>query len=216
MQPSPDVTTRALATSRRRQAILDAALECFSTLGYEQTTLANIRARAGASTGSIYHHFGSKEHIASSLYLDGVRQTQAVGLQALLRTRTARTGVAAQVGAYIDWVVEHPAMARFLFTMRHAPFVEDQESAIDAFNRGVQERAARWIADRVSAGDLPDIEPSLRWAIIFGPCRHWAGAWLRGGTATSPEEAKRVLAAAVYGALRALISERSSQPPARC
>src|SRR5690349_25121687 len=87
---------RASATGARRQAILDAALECFSTLGYDQTTLADIRARSGASTGSIYHHFGSKERIAASLYLDGIHQTQAAGMAALLRTRTGRTGVAAQ------------------------------------------------------------------------------------------------------------------------
>ena len=113
-------------------------------LGYEQTTLADIRQRTGASTGSIYHHFRSKEHIAASLYLDGVRQTQEAGVTALLRTRTARTGVAAQVGAYIDWVVEHPSMARFLFAMRHGPFVDEEEEAtIDRFNRDAHERAAR-------------------------------------------------------------------------
>ena len=121
MTPSPGTRSRAESTRRRRQAILDAALECFSAIGYDHTTLADIRAKAGASTGSIYHHFGSKEHIAANLYLEGVRQTQEAGLEALLRTKTARTGVTAQVGAYIDWVVEHPAMARFLFAMRHAP-----------------------------------------------------------------------------------------------
>ena len=133
---------------RRRNAILDAALECFATLGYDQTTLADIRERAGASTGSIYHHFGSKEQIAASLYVDGVRQTQEAGLAALLRTRTTRSGIAALVGAYIDWVVEHPAMARFLFAMRHAPFVDDtNEATIDDLNRDVRTRAARWMAD---------------------------------------------------------------------
>ena len=113
--------SRALSTQRRRQAILDAALECFSTIGYDQTTLADMRRKAGASTGSIYHHFGSKERIAASLYLDGLRQTQEAGLAALLHTRTARTGIGAQVGAYIDWVVDHPALATFLFAMRRAP-----------------------------------------------------------------------------------------------
>lgn len=201
----PEPGARAAATGARRQAILDAALECFSTLGYDQTTLADIRARSGASTGSIYHHFGSKERIAASLYLHGVRQTQVAGLTALLRTRTARTGVAAQVGAYIDWVVEHPELARYLFAMRHAPFLDDDEPEIDALNREVHERAAAWVADRVAAGDLPDIEPAVRSALIFGPCRHWAGSWLRGATTTSPELAKRQLATAADAALRSFL-----------
>ncbi len=202
---SIDPSPRAEATRQRRQAILDAALECFSTIGYEQTTLADIREKAGASTGSIYHHFGAKEQIAASLYLEGVRQTQEAGLEALLRSRTGRTGVAAQVAAYIDWVVEHPAMARFLFGMRHAPFLTTEEATIGTLNDETRERATRWIADRVAAGELPDIEPSMRWALVLGPCRHWAGSWLRGTTRTSPEEAKRQIATAAYAGLRALI-----------
>jgi AcrR family transcriptional regulator len=201
---APESAGRASSTRRRRQAILDAALECFSTLGYDQTTLADIRKKAGASTGSIYHHFGSKEQIAANLYLDGIRQTQEAGIHALLRTRTARTGVAAQVGAYIDWVVANPTLATFLFSTRRAPFLDQDEPSISALNADVSERAARWIAARVAAGELPDLEPSLRRALIFGPCRHWAGAWLRGTTATSPAEAKRQIAAAAYASLQAL------------
>lgn len=196
---------RALSTQRRRQAILDAALECFSTIGYDQTTLADIRRKAGASTGSIYHHFGSKERIAASLYLDGLRQTQEAGLAALLHTRTARTGIGAQVGAYIDWVVDHPALATFLFAMRRAPFLDDDEPAIAELNTDTHERAARWIADRVAAGELPDLEPAMRWALVYGPCRHWAGSWLRGTTTTSPDVAKRQISTAVHAALQALI-----------
>lgn len=196
--------SRSEATQQRRQAILDAALECFSTIGYDQTTLADIRKKADASTGSIYHHFGSKERIAASLYLEGVRQTQQAGVEALLRTRTGRTGIAAQVAGYVDWVVDHPAMARFLFGMRHAPFLGDEEATIATLNTETQARVAEWIDARVAAGELPDIEPSLRWALVFGPCRHWAGSWLRGTTTVSPDDAKRQIAAAVYAGLHAL------------
>ena len=66
-------------------------------------------------------------------------------------------------------------------------------------------RAAKWLAERVAAGELPDLEPALRWAIVFGPCRHWAGSWLRGTTTTSPEDAKRTISTAVVAALRALL-----------
>ena len=200
-----EVSPRSASAARRRQAILEAALGCFSTIGYDRTTLADIRERAGASTGSIYHHFGSKERIAAELYLQGVRQTQEAGIDALLRSRTARTGIAAQVASYVDWVVAHPDYARFLFSTRHERFLEDEEPEIAARNVEAHQRAARWIADRVAAGELPDIEPALRWALVFGPCRHWAGSWLRGTTSTTPTEAKRVLAVAALGALQALL-----------
>lgn len=197
-------TPRADATRRRRQAILDAALDCFATLGYDRTTLADIRARANASTGSIYHHFESKEQIAASLYLQGVAETQQAGVEALLRTSTAEDGVAAQVESYIDWVVANPAKARFLLGMRHERFLDDHEPAIDQLNDETQQRTARWYAERIAAGDLPDVDPSIRRALVFGPCRHWAGAWLRGAPAASPQQAKRQIARGAYAALRAL------------
>ena len=94
--------------------------------------------------------------------------------------------------------------------MRHAPFLEGEEATIDVLNREVHERAARWLADRVAAGELPDLEPTMRSAIVFGPCRHWAGSWLRGITSTSPEEAKRTITKAIDAALQALLLDRSS------
>jgi AcrR family transcriptional regulator len=192
------------ATNRRRQAILDAALACFSTVGYDQTTLADIRRRAGASTGSIYHHFGSKEQIAGSLYLDAVRATQAHGVAALLRTRTARTGIHALVHSYLDWVEANPDRARFLLWMRHAEFVAPGEPEIDALNAEVERRVHDWYAQRITAGELPDVDPSIRRALVFGPCRHWASRWLAGDTTLTVAQAKRQLAPAAYAALMAL------------
>lgn len=192
------------ATSRRRRAILDAALECFSTVGYDQTTLADIRQRAGASTGSIYHHFGSKEQIAGSLYLDAIRATQDHGMAALLRTRTGRTGIHALVHSYLDWVEANPDRARFLLWMRHAEFVVPGEPEIDALNAQVRRRSQEWFAKRIAAGELPDVDPSIRRALVFGPCRHWASRWLAGDTTLTVAQAKRQLAPAAYAALMAL------------
>ena len=149
--------------------------------------------RSGASTGSIYHHFGSKERIAASLYLEGVRQTQVAGIDALLRTRTARTGVAAQVGSYIDWVVEQPG-ARPL-PLRHAP------RAVPRRRRAGDRRLERRRPTRSAAGSRTGWPPAssptsnrrCAGRLVFGPCRHWAGSWLRGTTTTSPEQAKRII-----------------------
>ena len=52
--------------SERRQAILDVALELF--LDDDGTaTIEEICRRSGASNGSVYHHFGSKDGIAGEL-----------------------------------------------------------------------------------------------------------------------------------------------------
>jgi AcrR family transcriptional regulator len=43
-----------------RAALIDAALEEFSTKGYEATTVASIAERAGVTTGALYAHFAGK------------------------------------------------------------------------------------------------------------------------------------------------------------
>ena len=51
----------------RREEILTAALSCFLDKGFERTTLGDIRARSGASTGSIYHFFAGKRDLFGQL-----------------------------------------------------------------------------------------------------------------------------------------------------
>lgn len=52
---------------RSRAQILEAALELFSHRGYRATSVRDIAARAGVSTGNVYHHFADKESIFLTL-----------------------------------------------------------------------------------------------------------------------------------------------------
>jgi AcrR family transcriptional regulator len=52
---------QAAKTESRRQLILDAALDCFVTLGYARTTSDRIAQRAGVSRGAMVHHFPTKQ-----------------------------------------------------------------------------------------------------------------------------------------------------------
>ena len=58
--------TSNITTETRRKAILEAALKSFSTKGFTETTMEDIKRLSGASTGSIYHHFENKEMLAQA------------------------------------------------------------------------------------------------------------------------------------------------------
>lgn len=51
-----------------RAAILEAALEMFLELGYEQTTMRAIAERAKVALGNAYYYFHSKEHLIQAFY----------------------------------------------------------------------------------------------------------------------------------------------------
>jgi len=50
-------------TEAKRQAILDEATQAFRELGYEGTSMSEIRARVGGSKATLYNHFASKDEL---------------------------------------------------------------------------------------------------------------------------------------------------------
>jgi AcrR family transcriptional regulator len=185
---------------------LDAAVACFSQLGYEQTTMAHVRQRAGASTGSIYHHFKSKEQLARALYLEGIREAQANGLAVLIKQRSTERGIMALVSSYLDWVDTHREWARFLLSMRHAEFMVSAEGELSAMNRATERAALDWLEQRIAAGELPRLDPVLFRALVYAPVGHFARSYLAGKTTVPMAEARVLLARATWHALQGLLS----------
>jgi len=58
---------QAEKSQRSREQILEAALELFSHHGFGATSVRDIAARAGVSTGNVYHHFPDKDTIFRTL-----------------------------------------------------------------------------------------------------------------------------------------------------
>lgn len=56
--------------SDRRQEVLEVAKRLFAERGVRQTTVREIGANAGILSGSLYHHFGSKDDIVDDLLRD--------------------------------------------------------------------------------------------------------------------------------------------------
>jgi AcrR family transcriptional regulator len=64
-QPVAKVSERGAAT---RAALLVAAREVFTTEGYAQAGVTDIVDKAGASVGSLYHHFSGKADLYLTLF----------------------------------------------------------------------------------------------------------------------------------------------------
>ena len=60
-------TGRAAST---RGGLLHAAREVFSGSGFAEASIADVVSRAGASVGSLYHHFGGKAELYLALFED--------------------------------------------------------------------------------------------------------------------------------------------------
>lgn len=77
-----DATKRREAAARTRRAILDAALELFSTRGYTATSMSAIAARADVALDTVYASVGRKPQLARLLVETAISgTTQAVSAE---------------------------------------------------------------------------------------------------------------------------------------
>ena len=157
------------------QAVLDAALELFSTQGYRATPLRQIAERAGISVGNIYHHFPDKEAIYSRLierYWERVLDPDLPLNQIFARARFPDD--IEEMAAAIEKVVGDNAAHILLI---YVDVIEFGGQHIRAFYEGMAARYqsvyATRLAERQAAGELGSVDPMIgvmvatRWLFYF-------------------------------------------------
>lgn len=70
-----DDRTRQARGSQRRQEILDAAVELFSTKGYRGTGIGALAERVGLTDAGVLYYFGSKERLLHEVVAERTRAT---------------------------------------------------------------------------------------------------------------------------------------------
>lgn len=124
-----------------RSALLAAAREVFTTEGYAQAGVTEIVARAGASVGSLYHHFSGKADLYLALF-EELNNDQAERTRAAIR-RARDRGVTdpkqlflAGAREYLDVCIEQRELFR-LFVGGDGP---------PGFNLVRRQRLTDWVS----------------------------------------------------------------------
>jgi AcrR family transcriptional regulator len=191
------------ARGGRRREILRAALASFEELGYEASTIEDIRRRSRASIGSIYHHFGGKAGIAAALYAEGLADYQAGLLMRMRRARTARALVKAVVRHHLDWAEANPAWARYLMAMRRLEAVAAIELRLRELNQGFIREAGALLRPHTDAGEIAALRIEILLTLLFGPAQEFLRLWFSGRTELGLGQARELLAEAAWKAVRA-------------
>ncbi len=191
----------------RRQEILNAALACAAQAGVDAVSIDGVRARCGASVGSIYHHFGSKEGMVAALFFD-IFEAQSRSIQAQLDAAVGvEAGVQALVTGYLDWVVAQPVHARFLFQARSPVATGPRSAELAEAARGRNQALVAWFEPHRQGGALRDLPCELMPSLVMGPVQSYCRAWLSErsgqGALPSPEVYRSELAVAAWRAVRA-------------
>ncbi|MDG9670790.1 TetR/AcrR family transcriptional regulator [Hahella sp. CR1] len=162
----------------RRDDILNAALKCFTQHGIAATTIDMIRAESGASVGSVYHHFGSKEAIAAALYMLGMEDHFAQLKDALAECATAEEGVKSVVRVYIEWITQNPDWARYIFGSRGEALSEEQQQKLKQDNKRHFTYLKDWFTPYLENGQIRALPFDLYHSLLIGPAQDYARHWL--------------------------------------
>ncbi len=106
---------RALTKAANRSAILDAAREVFSEMGFEAATVRDIIRRTGLSVGAFYNYYRSKEEVFDALADDGARRFRPILQAQSAQATDFPSYLRAAVGAYFNFLAtEHELWTRGL------------------------------------------------------------------------------------------------------
>jgi len=77
------------STENVRADFLDAARAVFAKRGFSEASVTEVVERAGASVGSLYHHFGSKTDLFLALWQQYHQEQLLIAKEAVARARAA-------------------------------------------------------------------------------------------------------------------------------
>jgi AcrR family transcriptional regulator len=128
--------------SERREHLVRLAAELFAEKGYQATTVRNIADEAGILSGSLYHHFDSKESIVDEILTSFFDALTAANQAALERGGDPRTVLAELVRICFGTLVPHRAA---IMVMQNDWNYLRQFDRFDYLSRSEEDTERMWV-----------------------------------------------------------------------
>ena len=174
--------TRRRAHSKKDKALkqkklLDAALELFTTNGYNGTAIETITDRAGESTGTFYLYFRNKVDIYRALNREGIQILDAMVRDAVSWPGMNSVGrISAAIQAYYRFFTEYRGYYQIIHILHigQRDFSKNMEN-VEQLNQ-MAEQLLRFLAsvieDGIAAGELNPVDPwqatHVLWRMLDG------------------------------------------------
>jgi AcrR family transcriptional regulator len=209
-------TARALTTDDGTpQRIERAALELFDRNGVEATGIQQVCRRSGATVGSVYHHFGSKDGLVRVLFNKGLGHYRAGLAAAVSSAPDARSWVVSLVTFHLCWAADNPAWARLIHRVRHAPAVRAREEHVRSQTGQFLREMAEPLMAHVASGAIRRLPRELYVPLLLGPAQQLVQQWADGRIAVDLAAVAPQVAQAAWRAVAAaepLVTKAAEQP----
>lgn len=192
-------------------AILDAARTLVLSEGPRAASVAAIATASGAPAGTLYHRFGSRNGVLSSVWLRAIERFQQRVQAAGTETAAVETAVA-MTRATVEFAREHPEDARLLLQVRSRDLFDgatdtDFRDRLDRMNAPSKQRLRRIAVDLFGQAGSRELDTVVR-AVVDIPY-----AALRRHAPTLPDWLDEDLATATRSLLQSGRAGKSTTDP---
>jgi TetR/AcrR family transcriptional regulator, cholesterol catabolism regulator len=167
----------ARSNAPRRQEILDAATTVFAAKGIVAATVRDISDRCGIHSGSLYHHFKSKEEMIAEILVPVVSSLLETFDHIVAQTDDPIEILSRCIAAAVAQTAANPDVARML--QQNEQQIRDYPGLDEVVRqrRSMRERIERAIVNGISSGKFRrDIDPRVASMTLFdcvlGAYRH--------------------------------------------
>jgi AcrR family transcriptional regulator len=123
MATRPPTRRRRANGESRRDELLQIAMRVFAEKGIAGATVRDIAQEAGILSGSLYHHFASKEEMVKEIVGDGPSGDPDVHHEIIAAASGPVEAVHDCILHAVDWVAENPHRARIF--RNDAQYIEE-------------------------------------------------------------------------------------------
>ncbi|MBL7494913.1 TetR family transcriptional regulator [Frankia sp. CNm7] len=193
----------AAGESERRAAIVEIAAGLFAERGYRATTVREIADAAGMLSGSLYHHFDSKESIVDELLSSFLDELHAQYTAIAAARAGPSDTIAALARAAFAAIAGHRAAVTvfqnergYLATLPRFAYLRTSEEASQAL-------WLRALSEGIAGGELrADLDPKLTHRFLRDAI--WVSVhWYRPDGPLGPDEMAEHFLATVFDGIRA-------------
>lgn len=181
---STDAADATTTAPSRREELLSIAAAVFAEKGFEGSTIREIADRAGILSGSLYHHFESKEEMAAEVtrrYWDDLEEANR---RAVASSDDPAEQLRALVHASVNTSLRRQDEVRILHQDWH--YIQAFGN-LDSQFRSVQQTWHEVIDAGVHAGQFRrDLNPGMVYLTIMGALA-WFPRWFRPEGPLEPE-----------------------------
>ncbi len=148
-----------------RAAILETALHLFSTHGYFNTSVHDIRRAAGVSIGSIYNYFASKEAVAEALYNDMLAGMTAALGEIRENCDSTRDRCRSVMTYLFEMTETAPEKMAYMLYARHREFMP---SAVPICSSQPFSMMREMVREGIESGEIRPMDTTIAATCLYG------------------------------------------------